>query len=74
MFLPLSNLALWGGIFFVGLFTGKVALNRNDPAYAQKIEEAKARLAEQAKEGPVQPDDKPWPAEQVAALETKKDA
>jgi hypothetical protein len=65
---PLSN-ALWlSGMFVVGLLTGQAALNRNDPSYKQRIEEAKARLKEQAKEGPAQPDDEPWPADQVAAV------
>ena len=64
-----SNLVLWSGVFLVGLFTGNAALNRNDPAYQAKIAAAKAKLAEQAKEGPVQPDDRPWPKEQVEALE-----
>ena len=68
MFFPLSNGLFLGGLFLAGLLTGNVARSRNDPAYKQRIEEAKARLAEQAKEGPVQPDDAPWPAEQVAAL------
>ena len=73
-----SNLVLWTGVFVVGLFTGNAAMNRNDPSYAAKIEAAKAKLAEQAKEGPVQPDDTPWPKEQLEALamaeeEAKKD-
>jgi hypothetical protein len=69
-----SNLVLWGGVFVVGLFTGNAALNRNDPAYQAKIQAAKAKLAEQAKEGPVQPDDRPWPQEQVQALAVEEDA
>jgi|APGre2960657444_1045066.scaffolds.fasta_scaffold00096_19 hypothetical protein len=73
MLLQLSNLALWGGFFVVGLFSAKQAVNRSDPSYQPRVEEAKARLAEQAREGPVQPDDAPWAVEPQAEAEQSEE-
>ena len=74
MFVPGSNLLLVGGLFLAGLFTGKLAWNRNEDEYQAKLKAAGGSARGDRELQEVAPSAPSAVAAEAAPEESKKDA